>query len=347
MPLQSPIAPSVIIARKHSSPISSTARDGSAEPLPSSECADALPSRAVTASAKNHSATPTIRLSTRGSSPAAPTTAPSPEATTPPTLQPPCSEDMIGLGSSRSTATACAFIDTSMAPLTAPKTNRIAPSIGALEASSGSGSIRQKSNAAARVTEPEERRSRIWPVSGIDTSAPAAMHSRQSPIVAFDTLRWSCSHGMCATQEPIIAPLTAKTRNVAARGVTMRPVWPRRGSEPPGEFPPKHASAQRESCDDHVDARLREGAREIRVAVGDEMVDVGQRRHDPRARGAQLVRRRERDHLARAGDHRPLDRRLLMIGRRHPDLGMQRADAEHADVRAHEAERVDRGGADG
>ena len=60
----------------------------------------------------------------------------------------------------------------------------------------------------------------MWPVSGIEISAPAAMQRRQTPIVAFETSRWSCSHGMCAIQVPIIAPLIAKTENVAQRGVT-------------------------------------------------------------------------------------------------------------------------------
>ena len=58
-----------------------------------------------------------------------------------------------------------------------------------LVASSGSGSMRQKTSVATRVTEALERPSRMWPVSGIETSAPAAMHSRHSPIVDFETPR--------------------------------------------------------------------------------------------------------------------------------------------------------------
>ena len=71
MPLQSAIAPSVVITRKQRPPISSTGRDGSASPPPS-ECADAPPRREVIHSAASQSATPTARLSTRGSTPAAP-----------------------------------------------------------------------------------------------------------------------------------------------------------------------------------------------------------------------------------------------------------------------------------
>ena len=50
---------------------------------------------------------------------------------------------MIGFDNVRSTATPCAFIATSIAPLLAPNTNRIAPRMYGPVASSGSGSIRQ------------------------------------------------------------------------------------------------------------------------------------------------------------------------------------------------------------
>ena len=81
-----------------------------------------------------------------------------------------------------------------------------------------------------RVTPALERRSSTWPVSGIATSAPAAMHSSAKPIVVLETPRRSCSHGMWATQVPIIAPFTAKTANVAQRGVMPLRVIARRVS---------------------------------------------------------------------------------------------------------------------
>jgi hypothetical protein len=133
----------VTIARKHRSPSSTTPREGSAKPPPASECAEASPKRAAIAIDASQSAIPTASDSTRGSSPAAPAAAASPADTKPPTLQPPCSEDITGRPRSRSTATPCAFIETSMAPLAAPKTNRIGPSARALGAISGNGSIRQ------------------------------------------------------------------------------------------------------------------------------------------------------------------------------------------------------------
>ncbi len=56
----------------------------------------------------------------------------------------------------------------------------------ALVASSGSGSIRQKINVAARVTDALGWLSTMWPVRGIETSEPAAMQSRQSPSVVLE-----------------------------------------------------------------------------------------------------------------------------------------------------------------
>jgi hypothetical protein len=79
--------------------------------------------------AASQSATPTNRLSTRGSTPAVATMTTIPAAAKPPRLHPPWSEDMIGLRSSRSTATPCAFIATSITPLLAPNTNRAAASM--------------------------------------------------------------------------------------------------------------------------------------------------------------------------------------------------------------------------
>ena len=58
-----------------------------------------------------------------------------------------------------------------------------------LVASSGSGNIRQNASAVPRTTDALETRSRMCPVSGIDTSAPAAMESTQSPRVAFEIPR--------------------------------------------------------------------------------------------------------------------------------------------------------------
>ncbi len=68
---------------------------------------------------------------------------------------------------------------------------------------------------AVRVTPALERPASTWPVSGIAIIAPAAMHSSAKPIVVLEMSRRSWSHGMWATQVPIIAPFTAKTANVA------------------------------------------------------------------------------------------------------------------------------------
>ena len=114
-----------------------------------------------------------------------------------------------------------------MAPVLAPKTNSSAPSMYGLVARSGRGSTRQSTSVASRVTDALACLSSSWPVRGIATNAPAAMHNRQNPTVAFEMPRWSCSHGMCATHVPMTAPLTAKIRNVASRGVNSHRSEPR------------------------------------------------------------------------------------------------------------------------
>ena len=96
----------------------------------------------------------------------------------------------------------------------------------------------------------------------------------------------------------------------------------------------------------HVDAGSCVRTSQIVAAVGDEVIHVGERGDDPRTRGAQLVRRRERDHDTRAGDHRALHVRLVVVERRDAGVRMKRADAEHADVGALGAERLDGSSAD-
>ena len=56
---------------------------------------------------------------------------------------------------------------------------------------------------------------------------------------------------------------------------------------------------------------------------------------------------RERDHVGRRGDHRALHLRLVEVVGREAALGMERADAEHAGVRADGADEVDGRRADG
>ena len=74
----------------------------------------------------------------RGSTPSATAAATAPAPARPPKLQHAWSDDMIGLPPSRSTATPCAFIDTSIAPFPAPKTTSAAASSTGPDAASGS-----------------------------------------------------------------------------------------------------------------------------------------------------------------------------------------------------------------
>jgi hypothetical protein len=77
-----------------------------------------------------------------------------------------------------------------------------------------------------------ERRSSTWPVTGIETIAPAAMHSSAAPIAPFEISSRSWTNGIWATQVPIIAPFTKKAPKVAVRGVT-RPRDPRAAAMAP------------------------------------------------------------------------------------------------------------------
>src|SRR5205823_4102519 len=73
-----------------------------------------------------------------GDTPAASAAAANPAPVNPPRLHMPCSEDMIGRGPRASIATACAFMDTSSAPLPAPRTKSATTSAGRLGARTGS-----------------------------------------------------------------------------------------------------------------------------------------------------------------------------------------------------------------
>ncbi len=138
---QSATAPSVVITRKQSSPISITARDGRASPAARSSSAawtEAAPRRVVAAATTPHRTIAVSAPSTRGSTPSATAAATAPAPPRPPKLQQAWSEDMIGLASDRSTATPWAFIDTSIAPLPAPKTTSAAASQTGPDAARGS-----------------------------------------------------------------------------------------------------------------------------------------------------------------------------------------------------------------
>ena len=88
-------------------------------------------------------------------------------------------------------------------------------------------------------------------------------------------------------------------------------------------------------------AGRRERARQILVAVRDQVVDLVERGDHPWVRRVQLVARRERDHLVGAGDHRALHLRLLVVRGRDTDLRMEGADTEDARVGADRSEGVD------
>ena len=58
---------------------------------------------------------------------------------------------------------------------------------------------------------------------GSATITPIDIARMISPSVLLEKSKRSWTHGMCATQVPITAPLTKKTPNVATRGVMRAP----------------------------------------------------------------------------------------------------------------------------
>ena len=93
---------------------------------------------------------------------------------------------MIGRWSARSTATPCAFIETSIAPLLAPRTARASGSSQGCGDSTGSGNARTQASAAVRVARALPIRPTTRPISGSATITPTARARMTSPRVAFE-----------------------------------------------------------------------------------------------------------------------------------------------------------------
>lgn len=163
-------------------------------------------STAVTTRAADAGATPTIAAS-------ATLAAPSIE----PRLQPACSEDITGRPIRRSMATPCAFMATSITPLAAP--NPSMPMVSSVSDGARTGIEASNGNSSAEAITMRRLDTRVstWPVTVMETSAPAADASRAMPIWVLVASRLPAIHGMLASQKPTIAPLATKIRNVATR----------------------------------------------------------------------------------------------------------------------------------
>ena len=99
----------------------------------------------------------------------------------PPRLHMPWNDDMIGRGNRASTATACAFIETSRAPLLAPRTKSAIARSGRLGARTGSGNAAKKTSALRRTTVLLPSRAVAHPDKGIPASAPPAIARSVKP----------------------------------------------------------------------------------------------------------------------------------------------------------------------
>ena len=153
----------------------------------------------------------------RGSTPSAASPAAKPAPVMPPNDQPACSDDMIGLRSSRSTSTPWLFIETSIVALEAPNRNSPATT----SSGSGASTIRLTASASAmppiRVMRSEPYLTTAWPAIGNVRITASDMPTRTRPMALLERSKRSWIHGICATKVPRAAPLTKKTAVVAQR----------------------------------------------------------------------------------------------------------------------------------
>jgi hypothetical protein len=80
-----------------------------------------------------------------------------------------------------------------------------------------------QNGAVTRVDRTLPSRTMAWPMIGSATITPIDIVRRTRPSVLLENSKRSLTHGMWATQVPMIAPFTKKTAKVAARGVTRAP----------------------------------------------------------------------------------------------------------------------------
>ncbi len=124
----------------------------------------------------------------------------------------------------RSTATPCAFMDTSSAPVTTPYTNSARTSVTRSGASRGGTSVRGLSSARGRVRARLPYRVMRFPVRGMETRLPIAMASSTRPSTRGSRRSASRTVGTCSTQEAKTKPLPKKIADVAQRARRALPV---------------------------------------------------------------------------------------------------------------------------
>ena len=155
----------------------------------------------------------------RGSSPNAAHAAANPAPAMPPNAQPACREDMIGRPRSFSTFTPWLFIATSWVALAPPSTASPSATSSGCGASTGRLTASTHAIPPTQTIRSEPWRTIAWPASGKARMTARAIPTSTSPIALLDRSKRSCTHGICATQVPIAAPLTTKTPVVAQRAV--------------------------------------------------------------------------------------------------------------------------------
>src|SRR5579883_701793 len=121
---------------------------------------------------------------------------------------------MVGFANAFSTSTPCAFMETSIAAASAPKTNNAPASVSVLNAEPRRNKVRQKSRLAIEVTRLLPYRFTSQPVTGMLETAPTAELSSVNPSIPF--ARWSalCTAGMRESQVATTSPCTRNRTTV-------------------------------------------------------------------------------------------------------------------------------------
>ncbi len=207
------MAPSARRPQRAMSPRARTGRVGPARCPPLSLVSTLAVSRWRTASNPVVPSTAALsRMWRSGVSPKWRARAASPAPTSPPTGKSACSLERTGRLRACSRATAWAFIETSSAPLNAPRRVRARPSRTVEGARTGSGRLRQRPGNVTATSARLPMRGRSQPAVGIASRAPAAMPSSASPSGPGPIPRRDCTAGMWGNQLASAAPLAKKTR---------------------------------------------------------------------------------------------------------------------------------------
>src|SRR4051794_14667162 len=142
----------------------------------------------------------------------------------PPILDRAWNRDSDGVAIACSSATPCAFIETSLAPAIAPNTIRAANNVAASVAQDGATSAAESPTVLQIVTRRLPWRATSQPVAGMANIDPTAVPSRVSPNSAWVNPSELCRAGIREIQVDRIRPCSKK-RETTAHHAAVSSLW--------------------------------------------------------------------------------------------------------------------------